>query len=383
MPKETTVDSSEGGLVRLKYTFKFREKFDEPDDDWLKCIEATSDELLRAYSKAEDDALSAAFGGRSKKILNRVFDAIGFVYPDYHYPLRGQKKKRKTAALAIAAELKGKNMKVLTHRPRYIEPAVVPKFGAGTSSAVEAKQAAPIVQSAKEPTIVPKVPTVGPAEAKDDKAEEPHVEKVIKVSEILSPPTEAKLSKVQKTSATTPKRRRMASVLDAVLETTKALSPASTKKIAEATKAKVEAEAGPSVPSETKAVTPEYEADQQTSDVVMAERQDIAERAKSPAPEAAVEDSNYIYHHASGKKLSEEEVLEARHYARKLKYLKGFLVFNDTNDDDFSYSLPDNKEIFVCREMAKSMGFSKLEEGLSVLSKDELADSLAYNSIKV
>jgi hypothetical protein len=47
----------------LKYTFRFREKFDEPDDDWLKCIEATSDELLGTYSKAEDDALSAAFGG--------------------------------------------------------------------------------------------------------------------------------------------------------------------------------------------------------------------------------------------------------------------------------------------------------------------------------
>jgi hypothetical protein len=87
MPKETTVDSSEGGLVRLKYTFRFRERFDEPDDDWLKCIEATSDELLGAYSKAEDNALSAAFGGRGKKRLNRVFDAISFVYPDYRYPL--------------------------------------------------------------------------------------------------------------------------------------------------------------------------------------------------------------------------------------------------------------------------------------------------------
>jgi hypothetical protein len=38
MPKETTTDSSKGGLVRLKYTFRFREKFDEPNDDWLKCI---------------------------------------------------------------------------------------------------------------------------------------------------------------------------------------------------------------------------------------------------------------------------------------------------------------------------------------------------------
>jgi hypothetical protein len=82
-------------LAQLKYTFRFREKFDEPNDDWMKCIEATSDELLGAYSKAEDNALSTAFGGRGKKRMNRVFDAIGFVYPDYRYPLRGQGKKGK------------------------------------------------------------------------------------------------------------------------------------------------------------------------------------------------------------------------------------------------------------------------------------------------
>jgi hypothetical protein len=104
MPKETTTDCSDGGLVRLKYTFKFREKFDEPNDDWLKCIEATSDELLGAYSKAEDNALSAAFGGRGEKRLNKVFDAIGFIYPDYRYPLRGQEKKRKIVASVIPAE---------------------------------------------------------------------------------------------------------------------------------------------------------------------------------------------------------------------------------------------------------------------------------------
>jgi hypothetical protein len=67
MPKETTTDSNDGGLVRLKYTFRFREKFDEPNNDWLKCIKATNDELLGAYSKAEDKALSAAFRGRGIK----------------------------------------------------------------------------------------------------------------------------------------------------------------------------------------------------------------------------------------------------------------------------------------------------------------------------
>jgi hypothetical protein len=58
-------------------------------------------------------------------------------------------------------------------------------------------------------------------------------------------------------------------------------------------------------------------------------------------------------------------------------------VFNGTDEDDFLYCLPDNKEISVCREIAKSMGFPKLETGLAAMSKDDLADSLAYNSIKV
>jgi hypothetical protein len=93
MPKETISNPNEGGLVRLKYTFRFRDQFIEPDDDWLKCVENTSDELLGAYSKSEDNALYAAFGSRKKKRLNRVFDAIGFMYPDYRYPSRGRRER--------------------------------------------------------------------------------------------------------------------------------------------------------------------------------------------------------------------------------------------------------------------------------------------------
>ena len=73
---------------------------------------------------------------------------------------------------------------------------------------------------------------------------------MIKTPEILSPSEGADLSKMQKIPVATP-RRRMASVLDAVIETTKALSP-TPKKIDKTTKVHVEAEAGPSMPTETK-----------------------------------------------------------------------------------------------------------------------------------
>jgi hypothetical protein len=68
---------------------------------------------------------------------------------------------------------KGKKMKVLTHRPRYIETAVVPEFGEGTSSAVGAKQAAPTKAETEGSIAVPKVPVVGLAKAKNDVAKEP------------------------------------------------------------------------------------------------------------------------------------------------------------------------------------------------------------------
>jgi hypothetical protein len=247
MPKETVTKSSEGELVWLKYTFRYGDKFDEPNDDWLKCIEVTSDELLGSYSKAEDNALSTAFGSRGKKRLNRVFDAIGFVYPDYRYLLRGQGKKRKAAALAAPAEpmskAAGKKMKVLIHRPRYIEPVVVPEFGGEASSAAESRESVPPMQRAEEPATMPKAPSVELVEMKvdKDKAERSTTEEVTKMPGILSPSTEATALKAQKSSAITPRRRRMVNVLD-VLETTDSISLAPKGKVAEANKTQPKAD---------------------------------------------------------------------------------------------------------------------------------------------
>jgi hypothetical protein len=233
MPKETVTESSEGELVRLKYTFRYGDKFDEPNDDWLKCNEVTSDELLGSYSKAEDNALSIAFGSRGKKRLNRVFDAIGFVYPDYRYPLRGQGKKRKATVVASSAEpvpkAASKKMKVLTHRPCYIESAVMPEFGGEASSTAEPRELVPPTQKTEEPVIMPKVPSAELAESKTDKdkAEKPNIEET---KALVTVPN------AQKSSVATPKRRRMANVLD-VLETVKTLNSTPSRNIVEASKA--------------------------------------------------------------------------------------------------------------------------------------------------
>jgi hypothetical protein len=129
------------------------------------------------------------------------------VYPDYRYPPRGQKRKgatsRKVAASAAPSEpvSKSKKLKVLTHRPRYIEPAIVPEFSGETFSATEAKGPASPTQMIEEPAIMPKAPSGKLAEPKTDKTEEP------KTLEVLSPSAEVTVLKAQKGPAATPKKK--------------------------------------------------------------------------------------------------------------------------------------------------------------------------------
>jgi hypothetical protein len=72
-----------------------------------------------------------------------------------------------------------------------------------------------------------------------------------------------------------------------------------------------------------------------------------------------------------------------QHYAKDLKYPRGSLVYRGNDEDNFLYCLTDSKEINVCGEMMDNMGYPKLELGLSAMTKDQLADSLAYNSLKI
>jgi hypothetical protein len=331
--------------------------------------------------------LSAAFGGRKKKRLNRVFDAIGFVYPDYHYPVRGQKRKNTssvketTSAAPSEPAPKRKRVKVLTHRPRYIELATVPEFTGETSSATEAK----------ESTLLPEIKELAEVPA-TEKMEEPRT-KEAKTSEVLSPSAKIETGKSQKGPTVTPKIKRMVNVLD-VLETIKSssITPKKTVEtsevsteafVAEASKQQSETEAGPSEPTKVKPLETEETNIAKAAEKIQMSEPILVEETDTAAPEAPSKIYDYIVRHASGKKLSEEEIFESNHYARELKYPKGALVFNGTDEDDFLYCLPDNKELSVCREMARSMGFPKLEAGLCAMTKDDLANSLAYNSLKV
>jgi hypothetical protein len=281
------------------------------------------------------------------------------VNPDYCYPLRGRGKKRKnaastkaaasakTAALATLDEPtpKSKKLKVLTHRPCYIELVVVPEFGEETSSAADPKEPIHPMQKAEEPATMPKASSTELAESKADrdKAEEPKTKEAKKL-EILNPSAEVTVPKAQKSLAATPKRKRMVNVLD-VLETVKALSstpsgkipeaskmqteaesepaeteaavettdskrPSSIKKVAKTAKAQTEADtrqikgkaatievgtkAEPTVPVETKLATTEQGAEEVPPNPNIAFERSVAKEAESLIPEAPSEDLDYV-----------------------------------------------------------------------------------------
>jgi hypothetical protein len=70
-------------LVRLPYRFKFEKEFKKPCQEWLEMIETMCNEILGNYTKKEDQLMTAGFGTRPKRRLNRVMDALIFEYPDY------------------------------------------------------------------------------------------------------------------------------------------------------------------------------------------------------------------------------------------------------------------------------------------------------------
>jgi hypothetical protein len=179
---------------------------------------------------------------------------------------------------------KGKKIKILTHRPRYIEMARVPKFSEGTSSTAEPGHPAP-ADSKGESAEVSRVPETESAEVpkhcakvKGKAAEEPKLGEPTGLQKILSPLAEPEPPKVSKTPAITPKRRRMASVLDAVLESTRVSTPAPAKETTEAATARAESEARPSVPIETEPVGTRQSIEQGPSDIGLVPEKRIRER---------------------------------------------------------------------------------------------------------
>jgi hypothetical protein len=174
---------------------------------------------------------------------------IGFVYPDYCFHVRRQGGNRKIATLTSSGAQKPKRAKVLTRRPKLhsLEKTVV----VPTTEKVKFVESAGVMPLATKTTLAMLI------EVCIDPVEESGTKKIAKEqSKLLSPPIATGLPKLSTTATTTPRKRRMASVLDVVLQSTKLPAPATTevsddkiedtREVAAASASPVQVEAGPS-----------------------------------------------------------------------------------------------------------------------------------------
>jgi hypothetical protein len=67
----------------------------------LETIEAMCNEILGNYTKKEDQLMTAAFGTRPKRRLNRVMDALKFEYPDYELLRKGAEGPKRKRAVSV------------------------------------------------------------------------------------------------------------------------------------------------------------------------------------------------------------------------------------------------------------------------------------------
>jgi hypothetical protein len=115
-------------LVRLPYYYKFKKHFKAPCQEWLDTIEVMCNEILGNYSKKEDQLMTAAFGTRPKRRMNRVMDALNFDYPDYEQLGRGAEgQKRKRVANVLdkdATKLAKKDKEIFEKRKPSPEPKI-------------------------------------------------------------------------------------------------------------------------------------------------------------------------------------------------------------------------------------------------------------------
>jgi hypothetical protein len=192
-------------------------------------IETMCNEIFGNYTKKEDQLMTAAFGTRPKRRLNRVMDALNFEYPDYerlNKGAEGQKRKR----IGMVKE----DEEILKRRKSSPEPKVATpkkrKVVAPKQKTTEIEEEAPSTPSVADVEEILKVMT----ESLPIKLSPlgPHLTKLLQ--------KKGELSTAKKSAG--PKKRRIITVIEAIEETP---LPASASKITPAVEGTAAAEAAP------------------------------------------------------------------------------------------------------------------------------------------
>jgi hypothetical protein len=395
-------EKKKGELVRLPYYYKFKKHFKKPCQEWLDTIEIMCNDILGNYSKKEDQLMTAAFGTRPKRRLNRVLDALNFDYPDYEQlggDAEGPKRKRIASAL-------DKESTKLAKKEKEIFEKLSP----------EPKVAAPRKRKAASPKPASQKPKTSARE--EEAPATPSGAEVEEILKVMTEPLHVKLSplapeltkffqKDKEASAAEspakPKKRRIIQVADVIHQTP---PPISASKIviaetigaettgaeatgAEATGATTEAEATGAETGTTEDPNLETTLDDIDNILLrMAEEEAVVvavntatEKGKEPIADI-LEEGNFNFQDILGQELTDAEKEELNKYAISCGYKPGSLLFGGVNEGKLR-CLQNRTEAKVVRTFSKSVGLPKIEADLCRYQRQHIAGSLLYANFKV
>jgi hypothetical protein len=365
-------EKKEGELVRLPYYFKFKKYFKTPCQEWLDTIEVMCNEILGNYSKKEDQLMTAAFGTRPKRRLNRVLDALGFEYPDYENLNKGaggQKRKRMTEAMN--EDEKEPSKKKIPKKRKASSPKQKMSDAEETPASPSAADVEEILKVMTE-SLPAKLSPLGPQLTKFfQKDKEPEKsKKTIKA-----------------------KRQRIITVTEVIDKTPPRASAQKTPASVEGT----DIEITPSEVAAAEAASAEdlnlestvEHIDKILLDMAVEEATTTAEEAATAASgkgkeiaDEASEDEAFMFQNLVGEKLSKAEIEELREYAKSCGYKPGALLFGGIDDEKLN-CIRDQTGAKVIGTLSKSIGFPKLETDISRYRRQHIVGSLFYSNFKV
>jgi hypothetical protein len=322
-----------GELVRLPYHFKFKKLFKVPCQEWLDTIEVMCNEMLGNYSKKEDQLMTAAFGTRPKRRLNRVMDALDFEYPDYERldkGAEGQKRKRVADVLNKDDEEQSKKKK----------PESKPKIGI----------------SKKRKVSSPKQKAIDEEEGTLATPSTTEVEEILKVMTESLPvklsPLGPQLTKlfqkekepVKSREAVKEKKQRIIMVTEVIEKT----PPGASVPKAPAAKSSTATEVAPSEATDAEATGAEdinlesmvADIDKILLDLAAEEAARATEEASAPEPEKKKEiaeetskDKIFNFQNLIGQELTKAKKEELKEYAISCGYRSEAILFGGVDDE--------------------------------------------------
>jgi hypothetical protein len=364
-------------LVRLPYHFKFQKKFKEPCTKWLEQIETMCNEILENYTRKEDQLITAAFGTRPKRRLNRVMDALNFENPDHERldeGAGGVKRKRIVSILSRQA-IRSVKEDQETSKKRNTVPE--PKVSAPKKQKLAEKSS----KKTKMQDMPKKI-----ASPSSSSVEVSEILKVMTESFPFAPLSSLGLeltSLLQKKEISSAadgrdggqKKRRMMNILEAIKQTPPS---ASSDKAAKSTNAEA------TVAAENENLTTTLsEIDRLISDVVA--EKDVAvvvsDKGKK-IEETSSKGVNLDLRHLGGQQLSEEDISELKEFAISCGYRPGSMLF-DGVDEEVVGCISDRARAKIISTLSKSIGFPKLNKDISRYRRHHIIGNLFYSNFKV